>query len=296
MGRATFGGGEQQERDMDKATRRQINAFEKRAGEAARLKGKAANLLKKAGDIEVTQKAAFDVIILKTAYATGLDALPLGAIVAGFAALSDASKPKKEEQTSGGDRVQSDEATIDLIVDIGRNTSEERFAVLDQYLTWSGKNGEWSGPVTKAVLSIFEDLFEPRRLKYSSHDLQNADSGSSNTSTPGADNVAHPALDGEPASPESSDAVDVDNRTTGETLTTTPVPAEPELREVTPPELNEAASPGREDRAAATGGQPPETIGPIAAADGQKPSAPSKPAATGLPRSPLAGLRRRGQG
>jgi hypothetical protein len=295
MGRATFGGGEQQEHDMDKATRRQINAFEKRAGEAARLKGKAANLLKKAGDIEVAQKTAFDAIILKTAYATGLDALPLGAIVAGFAALSEASKQKKE-QRPGGDRVQSDEATIDLIVDIGRNTSEERFAVLDQYLTWNGKDGKWSGPVTRAVLSIFEGLFEPRRLKYSMHDLQNAESGSSNTSTPGADNVAHPPLDGEPASPESSDAVDVDNRTTGETATTTPVPAQPELREVTPPELNQAPSPGGEDRAAATGGQPPETIGPIAAADGQKPSAPSKPAATGLPRSPLAGLRRRGQG
>jgi hypothetical protein len=280
---------------MDKATRRQIKAFEKRAGEAVRLKGKAANLLKKAGDIEVAQKAAFDAIILKTAYATGLDALPLGAIVAGFAALSDASKPK-EEQTPGGDRVQSDEATVDLVVDIGRNTSEERFAVLDQYLTWNGKDGEWSGPVTKAVLSIFEGLFEARRLKYSMHDLRNAESGSSNTSTPGADNVAHPAQDGEPASPEFRDAVDVDNRTPGETVTTTPVPAEPELREATSPELDEAAGPGREDSAAATGGQPPETIGPIAAAGGQKPSASSKPTAAGLPRSPLAGLRRRDQG
>jgi hypothetical protein len=279
---------------MDKATIRKINAFEKRTGEAARLRGNAANLLKKAGNIEVAQKAAFDAIILRTAHAVGLDALPLGAIVAGFIALSDASKPKKEEQTPGGDRVQSDEATIDLIVDIGRNTSKKRFKVLDQYLTWDGKIGYWYGPVTKAVLSIFEGLFEPRRLKYSSYDLQNAESGSSDTSTPDADNVAHPALDGEPASPASRDAVDVDNRTTGETVTTTPVPSDPELREATTPELNEAASPGGEDRAAATGGQPPEAIGPIAAAGGQKPSAPSKPTATGLPRSPLAGLRRRG--
>jgi hypothetical protein len=280
---------------MDKATRSQIKAFEKRAGEAARLKGKAANLLKKAGDIEVVQKAAFEAIILKTAYATGLDALPLGAIVAGFAAFSDASKPK-EERTSNRDRVQSDEATIDLVVDIGRNTSEERFAVLDQYLTWNGRDGKWSGPVTRAVLSIFEGLFEPRRLKYSRHDLQNAESGSSNTFTPGADNVAQPALDGEPAPPESRDVVKVENRTTGETVTTIPVPAEPELRGATSPGLDEAAGPGREDSAAATGGQPPETIGPIAAADGQKPSASSKPSVAGLPRSPLAGLRRRGQG
>lgn len=279
---------------MDKATRRQINAFEKRAGEAVRLKGKAANLLKKAGDIEVAQKAAFDAIILKTAHAVGLDALPLGAIVAGFAALSDASKPKEEQTPPGGDRVQSDGATVDLIVDIGRNTSEERFAVLDQYLTWNGKNGEWSGPVTKAVLAIFEGLFEPRRLKYSMHDLRDAEGGSSNTSTPGADNVAHPAQDGVPASPESGDAVDVGNRTTGETVTTIPVSAEPELREVTTPEPDEAAGTGRGDSAAATGGQPSATIGPIAAADGQNPSASSKPTAAGLPRSPLAGLRRRG--
>ena len=69
---------------------------------------------------------------------------------------------------------------IDLIVDIGRNTSKERFAVLDQYLTWNGKDGEGSGRVTKAVLSIFEGLFEARRLKYSKHDLQNAEGGSSN--------------------------------------------------------------------------------------------------------------------
>ena len=278
---------------MDKATRRKINAFEKQAGEAARLRGKAANLLKKAGDIEVARKADFDAIILKTVYAVGLDALPLGAIVDGFAALSEASKLKKE-QTPGGDRVQSDEATIDLIVDIGRNTSKERFAVLDQYLTWDGKTGHWYGLVTKAVLPIFEGLFEPRRLTYSMHDLRDAEGGSSNTSTPGADNVAHPAQDGVPASPGSRDAVGVDNRTTGETVTTIPVSAEPELREATTPEPDEAAGPGREDSAAATGGQQSETIGPIAAADGQNPSASSKPTAAGLPRSPLAGLRRRG--
>jgi hypothetical protein len=277
---------------MDKATRRQINAFEKRAGEAARLKGKAADLLKKAGDIEVAQKAAFDAIILKTAYAVGLDALPLGAIVAGFAALSDASKTKKEEQTPGGDRVQSEEATIDLIVDIGRNTSEERFSILDQYLTWNGKNGEWSGRVTKAVLSIFEGLFEARRLKYSKHDLQNAEGGSSNTFTPGADNVANAALDGDPASPESSDAVDVDNWTAGAAVTTMLVPAEPELREAASSEIDEAAGPDREG--AAAGSRTGQRPGPIRPAADQKLS--SKSMAAGLPRSPFAGLRRGGQG
>jgi hypothetical protein len=278
---------------MDKATRRQINAFEKRAGEAARLKGKAANLLKKAGDIEVAQKAAFDALILKTVYAMGLDALPLGAIVAGFAALSDASKPKKE-QTPGDDHVQSGEDTIDLIVDIGRNTSKERFAVLDQYLTWNGKDGEWSGRVTKAVLSIFEGLFEARRLKYSKHDLQNAEGGSSNTVTPGADNVANAAPDGDPASPESSDAVDVDNRIAGEAVTTMPVPGEPEPREAASSEIDEVAGPDRQGTAAGSNGQRPGSIRPAAAADDQKPS--SKPTAAGLPRSPFAGLRRGGQG
>lgn len=262
---------------MDKATRRQINAFEKRAGEAARLKGKAADLLKKAGDIEVAQKAAFDAIILKTAYAVGLDALPLGAIVAGFSALSDASKPT-QEQTPSTDHVQSDDDTIDLIVDIGRNTSKERFAVLDQYLTWNGKDGEWSGRVTKTVLSIFEGLFEARRLKYSKHELQNTEGGSSNTVTPGPDNVASAVLDGDPASPESSDAVDVDNRNTGEAATTMPVPAEPELREAAISEIDEASGPDRQG----------------AAANDQKPS--SRSMAAGLPRSPFAGLRRHGQG
>ncbi len=259
----------------------------------ARLKGKAANLLKKADDIEIAQKAAFDAIILKTAYATGLDALPLGAIVAGFAALSDASK-LKEEQTPGGDHVQSDEDTIDLIVDIGRNASKERFAVLDQYLTWNGKNGEWSGRVTKAVLAIFEGLFEARRLKYSQHDLQKAEGGSSNTFTPGADHVASAVLDSDPASPESSDAVDVDNRATGGAVTTMPVPAEPELREAASSEIDEADGSGREGAAAGSTGQRLGPIRPAAAADDQKPSL--KSIAAGLPRSPFAGLRRGGQG
>jgi hypothetical protein len=269
------------------------NAFEKRAGEAARLKGKAANLLKKVGDIEVAQKAAFDALILKTAYATGLDALPLRAIVAGFAALSEASKPK-QEQTPSTDHVQSDDDTIDLIVDIGRNTSKERFAVLDQYLTWNGKDGEWSGRVTKAVLSIFEGLFEARRLKYSKHDLQNAEGGSSNTITSGADNVSNAALGGDPASPESSDAVDVGNWTAGEAVTTTPVPVEPELREAASSEIDEAAGADRQGTAAGSTGQRPGPIHPAAAADDQKPS--SRSMAAGLPRSPFAGLRRGGQG
>ena len=279
---------------MDKATRRQINAFEKRAGEAVRLKEKAANLLKKAGDIEVAQKAAFDAIILKTAHAAGLDALPLGVIVAGFAALWESSKRKKE-QAPDSDRVQSDEATINLVVDIGRNTSKERFVVLDQYLTWNGKNGEWSGSVTKAALTIFESIFEPRRLKYSTHGLQNLDIATSKTITPTAEKVAHAALGIELEPPESSDAIEVDNGISGEVVTAVPVPAEREVQEATCLELNKAIGSSREDSAAATGGLPSQTIGAIAATSGVNPFVMSKPMVAGLPRSPFAGLRPGGQ-
>jgi hypothetical protein len=171
---------------MDKATRRQIKSFEKSAEKAARLKEKAATLLKEADDIEIAQKPLFGAIILKVAYATGLDALPLSTIVAGFAALRGRSTLEAgmtsqadfglvvQQNGDGSDDDKPGEASIDLIVCIGRNTNPKRFAVLDQYLTWNGRNGEWSGKVTRAVLSIFEGLFEPRQLKYSMHDLKNA--------------------------------------------------------------------------------------------------------------------------
>jgi hypothetical protein len=272
---------------MDKATRRQIKSFEKSAEKAARLKEKAATLLKEADDIEIAQKPLFGAIILKVAYATGLDALPLSTIVAGFAALRGRSTLEAgmtsqadfglvvQQNGDGSDDDKPGEASIDLIVCIGRNTNPKRFAVLDQYLTWNGRNGEWSGKVTRAVLSIFEGLFEPRQLKYSMHDLKNAEGGSSNTSTHVVDNVANAVQDGDPTSSESSETVygvrqamgpDADDQTTDQAATTDPVPGEPQVTgEAMNSEPDEAVDPGPVGTAAGTDGQHqrPGTIGPV---------------------------------
>jgi len=116
---------------MDKATRRQIKKFEKGAEKAAQLKEAAARLLKKADDIQTSQRPVFDAIILKMAYGAGLDRLPLAAVVSGFAALHSISTAeftpvsgadpvtaaKTGERESDAD-VQANEVNIDLIVKI----------------------------------------------------------------------------------------------------------------------------------------------------------------------------------
>jgi hypothetical protein len=77
---------------VDKATRRQIKLWKRKAAEAPRLKERAANLLKKAGDAELVKKSAFEALVVRTAYAAGLDALPLGAVVSGMAGLASLAK------------------------------------------------------------------------------------------------------------------------------------------------------------------------------------------------------------
>src|SRR5260370_21553132 len=88
---------------MDKAIRRQIKKFEKSTGEAARLKEKAARLLKRAGEIESAQKPAFEAIILKAAYDCGLDRLPLQNILAAFATLQRASPAEVNTENTGAE-------------------------------------------------------------------------------------------------------------------------------------------------------------------------------------------------
>jgi len=184
---------------MDKATRRKIKLWERKGAETGRLKERAANLLKKASDAELVMKSTFKALIVKTAYSAGLDALPLEAVVTGMAGLAGVAKAQRAAVAKdpsvavaklGGDDVKQDEGAIELIVEIGRNTSEKRFAVLDEYLTWNGRDGEWSGKVTPAVLTVFEALFEPRRLKYSVNELECPAGDSSNTACQTAENVA----------------------------------------------------------------------------------------------------------
>jgi hypothetical protein len=137
-------------------------------------------LLKKAGDIQTTQRPVFDAIILKMAYAAGLDRLPLAAVVSGFATLHSISTTEftpvsgadpvtaaKAVEREGDADVQANAVNIDLIVKISRNTAAKRFALLDKYLIWNGKEGRWMGKVSLPVLKLFEELFEPHRLIYS---------------------------------------------------------------------------------------------------------------------------------
>jgi hypothetical protein len=181
---------------MDKSVESAIRQLEKRAAKAERLKKRAATLQKEAADIEATRKPLFEALILKSAYAAGLDRLPLSTIVAGFEALRDVSEAKATMDlpssaprvgTSGG---LADDATIQLVVKIGRNTAPSRFAVLDQYLAWNGKEGHWSGVVNPAVLTVFKAMFEPERLIVSSPAVELAGEEPSNTSTDVFDNLA----------------------------------------------------------------------------------------------------------
>lgn len=155
---------------MDKTVERAIRQLEKRAAKAERLKERAATLLKEADDIETTKKPLFEALILKSAYAAGLDRLPLSTIVAGFEALGDASEPKtRYDSTPSMRRIDAsgslaDDATIHLVVKIGRNTAPSKFVVLDQYLAWNGKEGHWSGMVSPAVLTEFEAMFGQERI------------------------------------------------------------------------------------------------------------------------------------
>jgi hypothetical protein len=301
---------------VDKATRRKIKLWERKAAETARLKERAANLLKKAGDAELVKKSAFEALIVRTAYAAGLDALPLEAVVSGMAGLASLAKaepmPAAKDRVapadkSGGDDVKQDEGAIELIVDIGRNTSEKRFAVLDKYLTWNGRVGEWSGKVTPAVLTIFEALFEPRRLKYSVNELKSSGGESSNTPSQTVDNVAdamrleenidnvHPVM-----------SVDAGNQTLGQPETTGPGPgegatgeaatSEPDHEEVGPGPggVTEAGSYGLQDPQGTTGPVTSDTSTP---AEEPPPFPSAKPTAiTRMPRNPFAGLRRHGPG
>jgi hypothetical protein len=300
---------------MDKATRRKIKLWERKGAETERLKERAANLLKKASDAELVMKSAFEAIIVKTAYSAGLDALPLEAVVTRMAGLAGVAKAQRAAVAKdpavavaklGGDDVQQDEGAIELIVEIGRNTSEKRFAVLDEYLTWNGRDGEWSGKVTPAVLTIFEALFEPRRLKYSVNELECSAGDSSNTARQTTENVGDGmnsvAIDGvQPAM-----SADAGNKLLDQPETTGPIPGEGAAGEAanSKPDREEV---GPEPEGAAAAGSyglqdPHEITWPIktetsAPAEEQTPSASGKPtASTRLPRSPFAGLRRHGLG
>lgn len=300
---------------MDKTTQRRIKQYEKSAAEVARLKEKAANLLKKAGDVEAAQKSAFEALIVKAAYAASLDALPLEAVLAGMAGLAGVAKaegsPIAKDSAApaqlGGDDDQHDEGAIELIVEIGRNTSQKRFEVLDKYLTWNGRDGEWSGRVTPAALTKFEALFEPRRLKYTVHALKSPGGESSNTSSQTADNVADTTR-----SEEDIDSVHpvmsvyAGNKTQGQPETTGPGPGEGATGEAATSEPHReevAPGPGGAIEAGSYGLQDPQgTAGPVTSdtstpTEEQAPSPYAKPAATTrMPRSPFAGLRRHGLG
>jgi hypothetical protein len=276
--------------DMDKATRRQIKKFEKGAEKAARLKEAAARLLKKADDIQATQKPVFDAIILKMAYAAGLDRLPLGAIVSGFATLhsssttefttiSDADPVSAVETVDrdGDAEVQASEVNIDLIVKISRNTAPKRFALLDKYLVWNGKEGRWMGKISLLVLKQFEALFEPHRLIYSASASETAEEGASNTTTLADEAMADdskgaiepPTTDGETGAGEGGDPFASDG-----IISVKVASAEPSTT------ISSRADEDAPSDAAAGGTEPARSSEALAT--------------TAVPRSPFASLRRRG--
>jgi len=275
---------------MDKAIRRQIKKFEKGANKAARLKEAAAQLLKRAGDIQAAQKPAFDAIILKSAYAAGLDRLPLGVVISGFAALHGTSTAEFIPNVSGVDAasvaepverergadVQAGEANIDLIVKISRNTTPKRFALLDEYLVWNGKEGRWTGKVTLLVLRQFEELFEAHRLIYSLPASGFAENGASNTNASVTELLADDSKG--PAELPIADGKQVDKGSDA-SLSDGPHPV------------------------AVASADPAATINPAdneearldPATEGREPAGASEPpVATTVPRSPFAGLSRRG--
>ena len=178
---------------MGKTAEREIRLWEEQAAKAAKLKERAAVLLRQAETIELKQKRLFESVILKTAYAAKLQQLPLSTIVAGLRALRDAAAGAETDYVNtdplaqpikanlDGSGSPTSEATIGLVVKISRNTAPGRFAVLDQYLTWNGKDGHWSGMVSRAALEVFEAAFEPERLIVSKEGHELADTNALNT-------------------------------------------------------------------------------------------------------------------
>jgi hypothetical protein len=317
--------GDQQETDaMDQTIRREIKRFEKRAETAARLRERAASLLEKAGDIEVAQKPVFDAILLKTAYAAGLDRLPLSTIVAAFATLKGASRAEGNPETFGakldfipqpigrgrdGQDVEADAATIDLVVKIGRNTAPGRFAALDEYLTWNGKDGHWSGKVSPAVLKIFEGMFEPERLIHAMQVHEFVENGSPNTSTDALDNIESATRRLDPTPAAFPAATEVDPADVHDHVGEQPTMIEPASARLATGEAMkiggavegrpQVISSSNSDQAAdlssnigtAASDAQPGAVAGCGAPPGSSSSEPSGP--TPVPRSPFAGLRRR---
>ena len=296
---------------MNKAVERAIKQFEKKAVKAARLKERAATLLKEANDIETTKTPLFEALILKSAYAAGLDRLPLSTIVAGFEALGDASEAKaKNSSPPSMPRVDvsgdlADDATIHLVVKIGRNTAPSRFAVLDQYLAWNGKEGHWSGMVSPAVLTVFEAMFEQERILSSKLLPELLKNDTPNTSAGVSDNIANavgplgpPATEADQRNPNNArDEVDeqppaavnpVESRVP---VTYVPVEGGEAIQggsHVVPSSGNDAAAePSTRETKSTT------DAGPGALANPSTPPEVPGQVLTRLPRSPFAGLRRR---
>lgn len=296
---------------MDKTVERGIRQLEKKAAKAERLKERAATLLKEANDIEMTKKLLFEALILKSAYAAGLDRLPLSAIVAGFETLCDASvatatidSPPSATtvEASGG---LADDATIHLVVKIGRNTAPSRFAVLDQYLAWNGKEGHWSGAVNPAVLTVFEAMFEQERIFFSKPLPELLGGESPNTSAGSCDNISNVVRHLDPSATEihqrePNDARDqVDEQPTAAVdpvASTAPGTYAAEGSEAIQGGSHVIPSSGNDAAAEpATGkGMSATDADPGASATPSTPSQVPGQVLTRLPRGPFAGLRRHG--
>jgi hypothetical protein len=271
---------------MEKSIKRQIRQFEKTATKVGLLNDAAARLLNRAKEIEVTQKAAFDDIVVKSARAFGLDRLPLSVVISGFAALQSTSTAEFNPIASGADPVSAAEPVerdgdanvqaIDLIVRIGRNTTQQRFALLDKHLIWNGREGRWCGGVSLAILDQFKELFEPRRLIYSGSSSGSADDRATNTTILSGEILTDDNGSTEPTASDGMAGADKGG-------------------DVSPSDGTNSVKP--------TSGDPIATIG-NAVNDGGKPTegdeeaagASEPPAAAPAPRSPFAGLSRRGGG
>lgn len=299
---------------MDK----EIEAFEKRAERASRLKEKAAILLRQAREIEAAQKPAFEAIIVKAAYTAGLDRLPLKDLVTQFAKLQAATREANPESEAEpgveafgrhDGQIQAADATIDLTVKIGRNTTRKRFAVLDQYLSWNGKEGHWSGKVNTAVLKIFEELFEPKRLIHSAQLRDLVENGLPNTSPHIVCDVVSATGPDDLKSPVTADVnraqpMDVHDHVAEQPVTVEPVAGERQEAEermdtgepVEGPQ--ETASVGDSPQAgemssnAARGDARADAV--VSGATSPQPG--EAPLVSPVPRSPFAALRRRSTG
>jgi hypothetical protein len=178
---------------VGKTAKREMRVWEEQAAKAAELKERAAGLLRQVETIELQQKRRFESVVLEAVYAAGLQQLPLSKVVAGLHALRDmldsaemhgvntdrGAQPIKANVDGSGSP--ASEATIGLVVKIGRNTAPGRFAVLNEYLTWNGKDGHWSGKVSSAALAVFEATFERGRLVVSKEEREQAGTQVMNT-------------------------------------------------------------------------------------------------------------------